>query len=221
MYIVINGGGRVGSFLAHTMKKKGHSVAIIEKNGEVCQKLAAKIDDILVINGDGCDVSAQEDAGVSHANVFASVTGEDDDNLIACELVKATFSATRTVARVNNPKNEGIFHKMGIEAISSTTIISRLIEEETTIDDVITLHTMKKGQVSLIEVELPREGCAVCNKNIAKLKLPDDCVIVSVIRKDKVIIPKGNTVLEAGDSVIAITNINKEDKLKKILTRQS
>lgn len=221
MYIVINGGGKVGSFLAGKLDKKGHSVALIERDGPLCQKLAANMQNVLVINGDGCDVSAQEDAGMSRADVFASVAGDDDDNLVACELAKVTFGTPRTVARVNNPKNERIFHRMGIDAISSTTIISRLIEDEATIGDVIALYTLKKGQISLVEVELPTDRCTVCNKKIAELKLPEDCVIVTIIRGDDVIIPTGSTTLEAGDSVIAITRTERKKELKRALTGES
>ncbi len=221
MYIVISGGGKVGSFLAGKLSKKGHSVALIERDVSLCQKLATNLENVLVINGDGCDVSAQEDAGMSHADVFASVTGDDDDNLVACELAKVTFDIPRTVAKVNNPKNERIFHRMGIDAISSTTIISRLIEEEATIGDVITLYTMKKGQISLVEVKLPTDRCTVCDKKIAELELPEDCVIATIVRGDDVVIPTGNTTLEAGDLVIAITRTGQEKELKRTLTGES
>ncbi|HDP70128.1 MAG TPA: TrkA family potassium uptake protein [Actinobacteria bacterium] len=218
MYIIINGGGKVGSFLANKLSSKEHDVVIIERNEKICEQLSVSLPDVMIISGDGCDVSSQEDAGTSHADVFASVTGDDDDNLVACELAKVTFNVPRTVARVNNPKNEKIFHKMGIEAISSTTIISRLIEEETTIGDVITLYILKRGHLVLVEVELPHEKCKVCHKQVAELKLPEDCVITSIVRGDKVIIPRGDTVLEAGDSIIALTNIEKEKELKEVLT---
>jgi len=218
MYIVINGGGKVGSFLGKKLKNKEHNVVIIERNEQLCKKLAVELPDIMIIQGDGCDVSSQEDAGTSHADVFASTTGDDDDNLVACELAKVTFNVPRTVARVNSPKNEKIFRKMGIEAISTTTIISRLIEEETTIGDVITLYTLKKGQISLVEVEIPSDKCTVCHKQIADLKLPKDCVIATIVRGDEVIIPRGNTVLEAGDSIIALTRTEKEKELKEALT---
>ncbi len=217
MFIVINGGGKVGFFLARKLKNKKHNVVIIERDEKTCKQLATDLPDVMIIYGDGCDVSSQEDAGTSHADVFASVTGDDDDNLVACELAKITFNVSRTVARVNSPKNERIFHKMGIEAISSTTIISRLIEEEATIGDIITLYTLKKGQIALVEIELPTEKCKVCHKQIAELKLPEDCVIATIVRGDEVIIPRGNTVLEAGDSIIALTSVEKERELKEVL----
>ncbi len=217
MYIVINGGGKVGSFLAKILKGRGHSVALIERNEKTCQNLAVELPDVLIIQGDGCDIKYQEQAGTGRADVFASVTGDDDDNLVACQLAKASFDVPRTVARVNNPKNEHIFHKLGIDAISSTTIISHLIEEEATIGEVITLYILKKGRLALVEVELPTEPCKVCDKRIADLHLPRDCVLVSIIRGDEVIIPRGTTALKPGDSVIALTDVDKEEELKRIL----
>lgn len=217
MYIVINGGGKVGSFLARTLKKRGHDVAIIERREEICQKLAVECPGCLIINGDGCDMVFQKDAGTEHADVFASVTGDDDDNLVACRLAKAAFKVLRTVARVNNPKNEKIFHELGIDAVSTTTVIAHIIEEETTIGDVITLLPLKKGKLALVEVELPTDRCKVCNKQVASLGLPEDCVLVSIIRGDDVIIPKGTTTLEPGDTVVALTAVEKEEELKQIL----
>jgi len=146
------------------------------------------------------------------------VTGDDDDNLVACQVAKARFNVARTVARVNNPKNEPIFHEMGIEAISSTTIISHLIEEEATIGDIITLYTLKQGKIALVEVDLPTDYCKVCDKKITDLSLPRDCVIVSLIRNDEIVIPTGATELQSGDTVIALTSVEKEKELKEILT---
>jgi trk system potassium uptake protein len=218
MYIVISGGGKVGSYLAHNLVKRGHGVAVIEKRSEVLEKLAEELPTkVLLIEGDGCDVKYQEDAGVSHADIFAAVTGNDDDNLVSCQLARAHFAVKRTVARINSPKNEHIFHALGIEGISSTTIISRLIEEEATIGDIIRLHTLKKGQISLAEVELPNDDCPVCNKKVHELNLPEGSVLVAIVRGDKVIVPKGDTVIEAGDRVLAVAASGKEEEIRRVL----
>lgn len=216
MYIVVNGGGKVGSFLAKTLKGRGHDVAVIERHEQTCREIASELPDILVVHGDGCNIPAQKEAGTGHADVFASVTGDDDDNLVACQLAKASFNVPRAIARVNNPKNEHIFHKMGIDAISSTTVISHLVEEEATIGDVITLYTLKKGKLALLEVELPTERCKVCHKRVSELSLPRDCIIVVVLRGEEVILPRGETVLEAGDSVIALASVGEEEELKRL-----
>ena len=218
MYIVISGGGKVGSYLAHNLIKKGHGVAIIEKRSGVLEKLAEELPtEVLLIEGDGCDVKYQEDAGVGHADILAAVTGNDDDNLVSCQLARARFSVKRTVARINSPKNEHIFHALGIEGISSTTIISRLIEEEATIGDIIRLHTLKKGQISLVEIDLPKDYCLVCNKKVNALNLPEGSVLVAIMRGDRVIVPGGDTVMENGDRVLAVAASGKEEELRRIL----
>lgn len=217
IYIVISGGGKVGSFLARQLSEKGHTVVVIEKNEGVCEKLATSCQ-AMVINGDACDYRFQEEARVDKADVFAAVTGEDDDNLVACQLARTSFDVPRTVARVNNPKNERIFNLMGIDAISSTTVIGHLIEEETTVGDVITLHVMKKGEFAIVEVDILDRGGSVTRKPIKDLGLPEGCVLVSIIRGDEVAIPRGGDTLQPGDSVIAVTSVEKEQQLKKILT---
>ncbi len=217
MKIVVNGGGKVGSFLAAAMVQNDHQVTLIERRREVSQKVALEVPGALIILGDGCDVRFQEDAGVADAQVFVSVTGDDDDNLVACQIAQGVFSVPRAIARVNNPKNEEIFTTLGIEAVSSTTIISRLIEEEISIGDIVTLQTLKKGQLALVEVDLPAAGGASVGTKIKELDLPEDCVLVAVIRDDDVMIPRGETALEAGDSIIALTSVAKEKALKQRL----
>jgi trk/ktr system potassium uptake protein len=218
MYVVITGGGKVGSYLARNLLKKGHGVAIIEKRSGVVEKLAEELPtEVLLIEGDGCDVKYQEDAGVAHADILAAVTGDDDDNLVSCQLARTRFAVKRTVARINSPKNEHIFHALGIEGISSTTIISQFIEEEATIGDIIRLQTLKKGQISLVEIDLPRGDCFACNRKVYELNLPEGSVLAAIVRGDRVIVPKGDTVMEAGDRILAVTALGKEEELRRVL----
>lgn len=216
IHIVISGGGKVGSFLTGKLSDAGHTVVVIEKDEEVCQRLATSTR-ALVIQGDACDYRYQEEARVDKADVFAAVTGDDDDNLVACQLAKTSFNIPRTVARVNNPKNEHIFNLMGIDAISSTTIIGHLIEEETTVGDIITLHIMQKGKFAIVEVDMPADRCSACQRPIRELGFPRGCVLVAIIRGEEVIIPHGEDTLQPGDSVISVTSVDEEDKLRKIL----
>jgi trk system potassium uptake protein TrkA len=218
MFIIINGGGKVGSYLARTLVGKGHSVSMIEKRDAVVDKLAEELKtSALIIVGDGCDVKFQEEAGVSHADVFCSVTGDDDDNLIACQLAKVHFGVKRAVARVNSPKNEHIFNAMGIEAISSTSVISRLVEEEVTISDIIRLHTLQKGQLALVEFDLPVDRCTVCHRPLSQIEFPEDTVLVTIMRDEQVIVPKGSTMIEPGDRVIAVCANGREEELRRLL----
>ncbi len=220
MFIVINGGGKVASYLARTMLESGHDVALIERRREIVEKLTAELPDrALIIHGDGCDSQFQEDAGVSRADVFVASTGDDDDNLVACQLSKVAFGVPRAIARVNNPKNERIFNALGIEAISSTNIISRMIEEEATVGDIRTLIALRRGRMAIVEIELPTDRCVVCDRDIASLNLPSDCILVALIRgDDEIVTVHGDTRLQPGDTVIAFTNVDRERDLKKALT---
>ena len=220
MYVVINGGGKVASYLARTLLENGHDVALIEKRADVVEKLALELpSNALMILGDGCDAGYQDDAGVARADVFVSVTGDDDDNLVACQLARVAFGVPRAVSRVNNPKNEHIFNALGIEAISSTTIISRMIEEEATVGDIRTLATLRKGNMAIVEIELPVDRCVVCNKPVSSLNLPPNCVLVAVVREnDDIDTVKGDTLMGPGDTVVAFTSVSSERALKKLLT---
>lgn len=220
MYIVVNGGGKVGSYLVRTMIEAGHDVAVIEKRDDIVERLVGELPRrALILQGDGCDATFQEDAGVARADVFVSVTGDDDDNLVACQLAKVAFQVPRTLSRVNNPKNEHIFNALGIEAISSTTIISRMIEEEATIGDIHTLASLRKGNMAIVEIELPVDRCAVCNKPVSALVLPPQCVLIAVMREDEEVeAVHGETQLGPGDTVIAFTSVDSERALMKVLT---
>ena len=218
MYIVINGGGKVGSFLARTLQRKGHTVAIIDKRSQVIKKLAEELPTaILLIEGDGCNVRYLQDAGVDRADIFASVTRKDEDNLVSCQLAKLRYSVKRVVARVNSPKNERVFHNLGIEAISSTTVISRLIEEEMTVGDIIRLYMLQKGQLALVETEIPQDNGRIASINVSELQLPEDIVLISIMRGDQIIIPRGNTAIKPGDRILAVTLSGQEEELIRIM----
>ena len=218
MFVAINGGGEVGSFLARTLHGKGHAVSVIDNRSEVMRKLAEEVPtDILLVEGDGCDVRALKDAGVDRADVFASVTPHDEENLVSCQLARLHFGVRRVVARVSSPRNEGAFHALGIEAISSTTVISQLIEEQLTVGDIIRLYTLQKGQLGLVEIEVPQGASAADGRTVAQLGLPDDIVLVSLTRGDRLLIPRGRTSLQAGDRVMAVTLAGREAELARLL----
>ena len=218
MFVAINGGGEVGSFLARALHGKGHSVSVIDKRSQVIAGLAEELStDILLVEGDGCDVRVLEDAGVDRADVFASVTARDEENLVSCQLARLRFGVQRVVARVNSPRNEDAFHALGIEAISSTTVISQLIEEQLTVGDIIRLYTLQKGRLGLLEVEVPPGAPAADGRTVAELGLPDDIVLVSLLRGDQLLIPRGRTALQAGDRVMAVTQLGREAELARHL----
>ncbi len=216
MYIVIVGAGKIGYFLAKRLCQGRHVVSIIDKEKAVCEEIAKELG-TLVINGDGCDPHILEEAGVARADVVAAVTGDDEDNLIICQLAKELFRVQRTVARVNNPDNEHTFSELGIDVpVDSTKIIAKIIEEEVSFSDFVNLMSFKRGKHAIVRIDLPTDS-PVINKKIKDIELPADSVLVSILRGEEVIIPKGETVLKPGDDIIALTNIGNEPQLLNLL----
>lgn len=216
MYILIVGAGKVGYFLAKRLYQSKHTISIIEKDKLICEEIAKELD-VLVINGDGCNPRILEEAGIQRSDVAAAVTGDDEDNLIICQLAKQRFNVQRTVARVNNPDNEYTFTELGIDVpVDSTKIIAKIIEEEASFSDFVNLMSFKRGKLAIVRVDLP-EDSPVISKEIKDIELPRDSVLVSVVRGEEVIVPKGDTVLKSGDDVIALTLIGNEPQLLNIL----
>jgi trk system potassium uptake protein TrkA len=188
----------------------------VEKDRQTCESIAKELD-ALVINGDGCDPEILEEAGAKRADVVASVTGDDEDNLIICQLAKELFNSRRTVGRVNNPDNEKVFSELGIDVpVDSTMIIGKIIEEEVSFSDFVNLMSFKRGKLAIVRVDLA-EDSPVINKALKDIRLPKDSVLVSIVRGEDVIVPKGNTIFEARDDIIALTKVGNESQLLSLL----
>jgi len=216
MYIVVVGAGKVGYFLAKRLCLNKHTVSIVDKDKQLCED-AAKALEALVINGDGCDPNILEEAGISRADVVAAVTGDDEDNLIICQLAKEIFKVKRAVGRVNNPDNEHTFSELGVDVpVDSTKIISKIIEEEVSFSDFVNLMSFKRGKLAIVRLDLPSDS-PVIDKEVRDIKLPADSVLVSIVRGEEVIVPKGNTVLKSGDDIIALTVIGNEPQILNLL----
>ncbi len=216
MYILIIGAGKVGYFLAKRLREGKHTVSIVDKDRLICEEAAKELG-ALVVNGDGCDPKILEEAGIQRADVLAAVTGDDEDNLINCQLAKEKFNLQRTVGRVNNPDNEHTFNELGIDVpVDSTKIIAKIIEEEVSFSDFVNLMSFKRGKLAIVRLDLPGDS-PVINKEVKDIPLPQDAVLVSIVRGEEVILPKGNTVLKPGDDVIALTLIGNEPQLLSLL----
>ncbi|MBW3658918.1 MAG: NAD-binding protein [Actinobacteria bacterium] len=222
MYIVIAGGGKIGRYIAKDLESKRHEVTVIERHPGRCEQLVAETN-VLVIEGDAGDVRYLEQAHVDRADVFVATTHDDDDNLVSCQLAKIEFGLKRAIARVNTPKNVEIFEKLGIEAVSSTRLISELIENEFSVGELIHLHSLKGGRVSLVEVRIPDEDDdhAPSPRRVSTLDLPTESVIVALFRGDLTVIPRGDTEIHPGDEVVALTTPDLEDALRAILVGES
>ncbi|MCM8787240.1 MAG: TrkA family potassium uptake protein [Candidatus Omnitrophica bacterium] len=217
MYVIIVGGSKIGHFLAKHLVKNKHTVVLIEQDKSLCDEIAKELD-ITIICGDGCDPYYLEEAGISRADVIAAVTGKDDDNLVICQLAKEKFHIPRTVARVNDPRNSHIFSELGVDVpIDTIEIIAKIIEEEVLFSDFVNLLSFNRGKLAIVRVDLP-ESSPVINKMVKDISLPKDSVLVSIVRKDQIIVPKGDTVLLVNDDIIALTLVeNKQELLKYFL----
>ena len=212
MYIVIVGAGRIGYNLAQKLIQDKHVITVIEKDMKRCEEMSLALDAI-IINGDGCEPRFLEDADLGRADVLAAVTADDEDNLVICQLAKEVFGVRRTVARVNNPKNEHIFTELGVDVpVNATKIIAKIIEEEVSFEDFINLMTFKRGKLALVRVDLSTES-PVINKCVKDIELPHNSVLVTIVRGENIIVPKGDTVLQKGDDVVALTTIENEQQL--------
>lgn len=210
MYVIIAGGGKVGRYLARDLSAKGYTIALIERRRERSQDIAMELPNIMVIHGDACDANFLEDAGIDRADVVVAVTGDDDDNLVVSQLATEVYGIKRVIARVNNPKNEKIFRVLNVGIpISATSIIGRIVEEEATIEDIVTILPLKEGKLSIVEARVP-EGSSVDGRKISEIGFPKDCILIALARDDDLIIPRGSTTLKRGDIVFAMTKIDKE-----------
>ncbi len=212
MFILIIGGGNVGYYLAARLAGNRHTVSLVEKDKAICDKIAGALD-VLVVNGDGCDPRILQEASIERANVIAAVTGDDEDNFIICQIAKESFNVKTTVARVNDPRNTHTSNELSVDLpVAGNAIPAKIIEEEVSLDDFVNLMTFKRGKLALVRVDLT-DSSPVANKKIMDIKLPPDSVLVSIIRGEDVIVPKGETVLLAQDDVVALTLIENERQL--------
>lgn len=218
MYCVIVGGGKIGEYLARTLLVEGNRVAIIEEDEQNAVRLSEALDGpVLVIEGDGCEVARQEDAGVPKADIFVATTGQDEDNLAACEIARRVFGISRALARVNNPKNLRIFRRLGIESISSTALIAHMIQEEATMGSMSAVVTLTGDQVGLIEITVPTMKNHENDKGVRVLDIDfeDGIRVVAVSHGDDVQVVRESTRVFAGDQVIVAADTDLIDEARK------
>ena len=220
MFVIIVGGGKTGSQLATQLLSGGHQVKLIEDRVEVLERLREELPSEVIIAGDGSSPRVLESAGIEHAQVLAAVTGEDEDNLVITTLGRFEFGVRRIIARVNNPKNVWLFTpEMGVDvALSQSDILAKLIAEEMSLGDMMTLLKLRKGEFSIVEEKVDPQAVVV-GKMLRDIELPPQCVFAAVIRKGQLIVPNGNTELAPVDEVIALVHSSQAVKLAELLGR--
>lgn len=215
MYIIVAGGGKVGYYLAKSLMNQGHEILVIERDKRKCEIISVELGSICQ-RGDATDSLLMEEAGMGRADLVIAVTGDDEDNLMICQMAKKKFNVNRTIARINNPKNEHIFKVLGIDqTVSVTDLILAQIEREIPAQSLVHLLTLREAGATFVEAKVPENSPAI-GKPLQQLRIPDDCVIPLVIRNGKGIVPHGETVLKAGDEVVAVTTLDHEDVLDRV-----
>ncbi len=217
MYIIVVGGGRVGYYLTKALLDEGHEVLLVEKNATICENINDELGSIC-FRGDGCEATTLVEIGTGRADMFIAVTGDDEDNLVACQVAKHKFNVPRTIARIRNPKNETIFKKLGVDVtVSSTNVILEHIEEEVPTHPLTHLLEIRDKGLEIVEVKISPESTAV-GKPVKELSLPPGSVLSLIIRKArKPIVPAASTILQAEDQVIAVTPPESEEALRTAL----
>ena len=217
MYIIVIGGGRLGYYLLKALLDEGHEVLLIEKSATICENINEEMGSVCV-RGDGCEAATLAEVGTGRADMLVSVTGDDEDNLVACQVAKHKFNVPRTVARIRNPKNEILFKKLGIDVtVSATNIILESIEQEVPTHPLTHLLTIRDRGLVIVDVKIPPDSITV-GKSVKELALPQGSVLSLIIRKArKPIVPTANTVLQAEDQIIAVTAPESEEALRTAL----
>jgi trk/ktr system potassium uptake protein len=219
MFVIIVGGGKTGSHLAELLLAGGHKVAVIDRRPEVIEKLRTELPAEVVVRGDGADPKVLINVGIKTANVVAAVTGDDEDNLVVSTMARFEFGLRRVIARVNNPKNAWLFTpEMGVDVvINQADLMAKLIAEEMSLGDMMTLVKLRKGEVSIVEEKI-EPGAPAVGKAIRDVPFPAGCTLAAVIRKGEVILPHGDTLLQPNDEVLAVVRTDQQVELNRLLT---
>ncbi len=203
MYVIVVGGGKVGYYLTKELLAAGHELVLLEKDGRRARQIADEVGSI-VLQRDGCEGKHLEEAGAKRAAIVAAVTGDDEDNLVICQMAKHHFDVPRTIARVNNPKNEALFRHLGVdELISPTRMILASIEQDIPVHELLHLAALGEGKLELIEAHL-QAGSPAIGKAPRDLDMPEGCSLFAVIRQGVATPLRPDTILREGDKVIAI-----------------
>jgi trk system potassium uptake protein TrkA len=221
MYILIAGGGKIGANLARVLLADGkHEVTLIEQRRDRFERLEHEFEHQALL-GDATEIYVLERAGIARPpDVVAALTGDDEDNLIICQLSREKYGVDKVIARVNDPRNQAHFDLLGISpTVSATRGLMALIEHEVPEHDLVHLLELRKENLEIVEVQIP-QGAPAAGKRVEKLELPEGSRLISVMRNGRSEIAVGATELHPGDQVLAILQPGKEDELRKVLLKK-
>jgi trk system potassium uptake protein TrkA len=218
MRVGIAGAGAVGIYIANDLRENGHEVLLIEQQPNVRER-AVTAEGVEWCIADACEVSSLSEAGLERCDVVIAATGDDEDNLVVSLLAKTEFAVPRVIARVNHPKNEWLFNEnWGVDlSVSTPHLITALVEEAVSVGQLVRLLQFERGQARLVEATLAEDSPAV-DKAISEIDVPRNATFVAVVRDQHVIMPRGDTVFQAGDEVLAMVTPDSEEQVRRILT---
>jgi trk system potassium uptake protein TrkA len=219
MYIIVVGGGDLGLSLVKFLLDEGHEVVVVEKDPSRFAKISEELGESAIL-GDGAELGTMLDMGANRADVLVAVTGTDQDNLIICQLAKLIYLIPRTIAKINDPKNEELFSSLGVDAtVSSTKTISSLIEEKIDAGMTIPILAFKEGGVEIFKSTLSKDS-SLLNRKISKIKLPAECIIIGILRGNEVVIPRGDTVFREEDEIFVLIRKEKREAFKRLFLEE-
>ena len=214
MQVLIVGGGKVGSHLAKTLSANGDSVTIVEVSEERCERLHELLENVTIICGDGDEPYVLDEANARTADALVAATGHDEDNLVVCLLGKAEYEAPLTIARINNAENAWLFtERFGVDVPVSNTAIMAEVLQHVSLGDIVTLLRLKAENMVVDEIVLPAHSDAV-GKRLAELTLPECSQVMAIVSGGEVVVPRGETVLKAGDELLILAKCDNEAELR-------
>lgn len=219
MRVMITGGDPTGAQLASLLLEQEHEVILVEHRRDILAQLHLELPTEVIYEDDATDIQVLEDAGIRDVDVLAACSSNDADNLVLCYLARNRYHVPRTIGRINNPRHAWLFdEKLSVDvALNESTILAHLIGEEMSLGDMMTLLKLRRGQFSLVEVVI-QPGVKAAGTSIKNLPLPEKCVIVAIIRKGEMVVPRGSTSINVGDEVLAITDQPGAEELAELFT---
>lgn len=218
MYIIVVGAGKVGYHLAKALVKSDHEVFIVERSPRKCEAIREELGSLVII-GNGCEEGILREAGTSRADVLIAVTGNDEDNLVACQIAKHRFQVPRTISLINNPDNEKLFVELGVDVcVSSTDIIQSHIEEELPTHSLVHFMAIKGSNREVVGIRIPPDATVV-GQVLGNVPIPEDSLVSFILKKNgTLLVPNTEAVLSSEDEVVVITTAEGEEALREALT---
>jgi trk system potassium uptake protein TrkA len=218
MRVAIAGAGNVGLHVADALAKSGHEVMLIEQNRDVVARATTR-PGVEWHVGDACEIASLKEAHLERCDVMVAATGDDEDNLVVSLLAKQEFGMPRVIARVNHPKNEWMFSEnWGVDVFVSTPqLITAMVEEAVSVGKLVEILRFEHGLARLVEVTLAPDS-PVLDRTIAEVAIPREATVVAILREDHLVVPRGETLFEVGDEVLALVTPDSEDEMRELLT---